>query len=69
MVERRTENPCVGSSILPSGTDAKRRAIEACERNGSGTVAQRLEQAAHNRLVDGSNPSSPTGVAEKQVFY
>ena len=46
MVEQRTENPCVGSSILPLGT--------------SGTVAQGLEQAAHNRLVDGSNPSSPT---------
>ncbi len=39
----------------------------SCERrNGSGTVAQRLEQAAHNRLVDGSNPSSPTRVAEKR---
>jgi len=25
-----------------------------------GTVAQRLEQAAHNRLVAGSNPASPT---------
>ena len=25
-----------------------------------GTVAQRLEQATHNRLVEGSNPSGPT---------
>lgn len=50
MVERRTENPCVGSSILPSGT-------VPCVK---GTVAQRLEQRAHNLLVDGSNPSSPT---------
>jgi hypothetical protein len=26
----------------------------------NGTVAQWLEQATHNRLVGGSNPSSPT---------
>lgn len=59
VVERRTENPCVGSSILPPGTGFPPTPL--------GTVAQRLEQAAHNRLVDGSNPSSPTGTFENQI--
>ena len=55
MVEQRTENPCVGSSILPFGTPKRH-----------GTVAQRLEQATHNRLVAGSIPASPTGIRQKQ---
>ena len=28
----------------------------------NGPVAQRLEQATHNRLVGGSNPSGPTNL-------
>ena len=39
------------------------------DRNiGAGPIAQRLEQATHNRLVGGSNPSGPTNLAgvEKQ---
>ena len=35
----------------------------------NGIVAQRLEQATHNRLVEGSSPSDPTiaNVAEWQT--
>ena len=29
-------------------------------KTGSGAIAQRLEQGAHNALVGGSNPSRPT---------
>ncbi len=64
MVERRTENPCVGSSILPSGTDViEKRKV----RDGMiGDCSSVVERAAHNRLVDGSIPSSPTRVAGKE---
>ena len=65
MVERRTENPCVGSSILPSGTDVVE---ERVVRDGGGVrdCSSVVERAAHNRLVDGSIPSSPTRVAGKE---
>ena len=32
-------------------------------KTGSGAIAQRLEQGAHNALVGGSNPSRPTSLA------
>ena len=33
-----------------------------------GGVAQGLEQAAHNRLVVGSNPTAPTKTYIKSIF-
>ena len=49
VVEQRTENPCVESPILSLGTH------EHC-----GDYSSAVERAAHNRLVAGSNPASPT---------
>jgi hypothetical protein len=46
VVEQRTENPCVPSPILGPGTFWDRSSA--------------VEQAAHNRLVIGSNPIGPT---------
>src|SRR4051794_40823558 len=34
-----------------------------CNQPAFGPIAQRLEQATHNRLVGGSNPSGPTLLA------
>ena len=35
------------------------RSVLLLNHNPNGTVAQGLEQATHNRLVEGSNPSGP----------
>ena len=59
VVEQWTENPRVVSSILTRGTRLKIFAFNRmmCRK---GSVAQRLEQATHNRLVAGSIPAGPT---------
>ncbi len=49
VVEQRTENPCVESPILSLGTKMDLRDYSSA-----------VERAAHNRLVAGSNPASPT---------
>ena len=35
----------------------------------SGPIAQRLEQATHNRLVPGSNPGGPTNPVKEETQY
>ena len=42
-----------------------RRASKAA----AGPIAQRLEQATHNRLVTGSNPVGPTTLVQVETLY
>lgn len=49
---------CLASSYYTTLDIAQQ--IEVRYNCASGAVAHRLEQAAHNHLVDGSIPSSPT---------
>jgi hypothetical protein len=62
-VERRTENPCVPSSTLGSGTIRKTKNHQSCWDHSSA-----VEQATHNRLVIGSNPIGPTKTTKLNLY-
>ena len=58
-------SPRTGIGVLGWGHRNNLALMCGCRRMGlcRGPVAQRLEQATHNRLVPGSNPGGPTNLA------
>ena len=64
--ESLTRQPSPGGRRLPRRYDhgtPRRTASSALIFMPAGLVAQRLEQATHNRLVAGSNPAGPTCIS------
>ena len=60
LTETRPGLGCAAKSTRWQYQMAKSASAQVADTKSDGPIAQRLEQATHNRLVPGSNPGGPT---------